>query len=108
MRYQKRKPSPIKMLIPIVAPLVLLLIYELYASGTVTDILREVNRFATENRYVVWPIVGAIMMIYSSIRKIGVANWMKANHPIQGIVGVGIIGALGGLIIAWALTLIFH
>jgi hypothetical protein len=61
-----------------------------------------------ENRYIFWPIIGAIAMIFSSIRKIGLANIKRSNHPIQGIIGAGLLGTLGGLFIAWALKVIFH
>ncbi len=106
--YQNGKRNLIKMLIPILAPLTLLFIYELYISGAISDMFREVSRVAAENRYVFWPIIGAVVMIISTIRSIGLANIKKQNHPIQGMIGAGVIGALGGLIMAWVLKLIFH
>ena len=102
------KPNPITLFVPILAPLLLLLIYQFYGNGTLTAFFQSLNGFASENRYIFYPVLGAVVMIISSIRSIGFEKLKHSNHPYQAIFATGIIGALFGFFIAWVLKLIFH
>lgn len=108
MGYKNDRSNFVNLLKIILAPLFLWFAYELFASGKIKEIFSAIEEFATGNRYIFYPILGAVVMVFSSIRKIGVENWKKTNHPIQGVVGAALIGGLGGVIIARILTVIFR
>ncbi len=73
------------------------------------DTFNRLTTFAINNRYVFWPIVGAIIMIIFTVVKLGFSKmFSKGKHPFQVILIAAIIGALAGLFIAWILKIIFH
>lgn len=73
------------------------------------DLMTWLNSFAAENRWVFWPIVGALVMMFTGIKSLGGVQKLKeGNHPVQAVIGMVVIGALGGLLIAWTTKAIFH
>jgi RsiW-degrading membrane proteinase PrsW (M82 family) len=72
------------------------------------DVLNNISSFTTENRWIFWPIVGAIVVSLINIRKIGYKELKRGNHPFQAIVSMIILGGIIGLFIAWLTKVLFH
>lgn len=72
------------------------------------NFLTELNDFAAANRWVFWPVVGAVVTTVMGLRSIGWEKFRSGNHPIQALVAMVVLGALGGLLMAWLTKVIFH
>jgi hypothetical protein len=73
------------------------------------ELLETLNSFAAANRWVFWPAVGALIMVITGIRNTGGLKGLRqANHPVQGVVGMIILGVIIGLAIAWVTKALFH
>lgn len=73
------------------------------------ELMKELNSFAAENRWVFWPAVGALITVFTGIRSLGgLQKLRQGNHPVQSVVGMIIIGMIIGLVIAWGTKALFH
>lgn len=72
------------------------------------DLLNNINSFAAENRWIFWPIVGALVIPIINISKMGLKEFKNSNHPLQGLFGLIIVGGIIGLFMALLTKVIFH
>jgi hypothetical protein len=68
----------------------------------------EISAFISENRWIFWPVLGAVFTVVTQVRKMGWNTIRRGNHPIQVFLAMALYGAVVGLIIAWATKLVFH
>jgi len=43
----------------------------------------EISAFISENRWIFWPVLGAIFTIITQVRKMGWSTIRHGKHPIQ-------------------------
>ena len=68
----------------------------------------DIDEFISQNRWVIWPTLGAIVTSVTQIKKIGWSTFRNGNHPVQMLIAMMLYGAAVGCIIAWLTKLIFH
>lgn len=72
------------------------------------DFLNDLNTFATENRWIFWPVVGMIVTIISQIRRIGFRKLKQKKHPFKTVLAMVVFGVVIGLFMAWLTTVLRH
>jgi len=71
--------------------------------------MTTLNSFAAENRWVFYPIVGAVIMLLTGIRSLGgIQRLREGNHPAQAVIVMICLGVLVGFFMAWVTKVLFH